>query len=133
LQHPFYERQVPVILGDHVTLDAGTGACHSPGHGLVITSWSCATTWKIAIGGRRRTILPRNAAIRRRAVFDANAHIIKVLIEQGRLLKDEPHHHSYPHCWRHKTPVIFPPRPNGSSAWSGMIAQGCARGISHVD
>src|ERR1700719_4482790 len=109
LQHPFYDRQVPVILGDHVTLDAGTGAVHtSPGHGLddYIVGQRYNLEVDNPVGGDGR-FLPSTPLFAGEQVFDANAHVIKVLIENGRLLKDEPYHHSYPHCWRHKTPVIF--------------------------
>jgi isoleucyl-tRNA synthetase len=136
LQHPFYERQVPVILGDHVTLDAGTGAVHtSPGHGL--EDYIVGRRYNLEIdnpvGGDGR-FLPGTPIFEGEQVFDANAHIIKVLIENERLLKDEPYHHSYPHCWRHKTPVIFRATPQWFiSMEQAGLRKAALEAISHVD
>ena len=136
LQHPFYERQVPVILGDHVTLDTGTGAVHtSPGHGL--EDYIVGRRYNLEIdnpvGGDGR-FLPGTPMFEGEQVFDANAHIIKVLIENERLLKDEPYHHSYPHCWRHKTPVIFRATPQWFiSMEQAGLRRAALEAISHVD
>jgi isoleucyl-tRNA synthetase len=136
LQHPFYDRQVPVILGDHVTLDAGTGAVHtSPGHGL--EDYIVGRRYNLEIdnpvGGDGR-FLPGTPLFEGEQVFDANAHIIKVLIENGSLLKDEPYHHSYPHCWRHKTPVIFRATPQWFiSMEQAGLRKAALEAISHVD
>jgi isoleucyl-tRNA synthetase len=136
LQHPFYDRQVPVILGDHVTLDAGTGAVHtSPGHGL--EDYIVGRRYNLEIdnpvGGDGR-FLPGTPLFEGEQVFDANAHIIKVLIENERLLKDEPYHHSYPHCWRHKTPVIFRATPQWFiSMEQAGLRKAALEAISHVD
>ena len=109
LKHPFYERVVPVILGDHVTLDAGTGAVHTaPGHGQ--EDFAVGLKYKLDVynpvgsDGRFVTGTPLFEGER---VFDANKHVSAVLAEHGGLLHEEPLRHSYPHCWRHKTPVIF--------------------------
>jgi isoleucyl-tRNA synthetase len=109
LDHPFYERIVPVILGEHVTLEAGTGAVHTaPGHGQ--EDFAVGQRYKLPIDnpvgsdGRFVAGTPLFAGER---VFDANKHVSTVLAERGRLLKEETLRHSYPHCWRHKTPVIF--------------------------
>jgi isoleucyl-tRNA synthetase len=109
LEHPFYERIVPIILGEHVTLDAGTGAVHTaPGHGQ--EDFAVGQRYKLAVDnpvgsdGRFVAGTPLFAGER---VFDANKHVSTVLAERGRLLKEETLRHSYPHCWRHKTPVIF--------------------------
>jgi isoleucyl-tRNA synthetase len=136
LQHPFYDRQVPVILGDHVTLDTGTGAVHtSPGHGL--EDYIVGRRYNLEIdnpvGGDGR-FLPGTPLFEGEQVFDANAHIIKVLIENERLLKDEPYHHSYPHCWRHKTPVIFRATPQWFiSMEQAGLRKAALEAISHVD
>jgi isoleucyl-tRNA synthetase len=136
LQHPFYERQVPVILGDHVTLDAGTGAVHtSPGHGLddYIVGQRYNLEIDNPVGGDGR-FLPSTPLFAGEQVFDANAHVIKVLLENGRLLKDEPYHHSYPHCWRHKTPVIFRATPQWFiSMEQAGLRKAALEAISHVD
>jgi isoleucyl-tRNA synthetase len=136
LQHPFYDRQVPVILGEHVTLDAGTGAVHtSPGHGL--DDYLVGRRYNLEIdnpvGGDGR-FLPSTPMFAGEQVFDSNAHVIKVLIEHGRLLKDLPYHHSYPHCWRHKTPVIFRATPQWFiSMEQAGLRKGALEAISHVD
>jgi isoleucyl-tRNA synthetase len=136
LRHPFYERQVPVILGEHVTLDTGTGAVHtSPGHGLedYIVGRRYDLEIDNPVGGDGR-FLPGTPIFEGEQVFDANAHIIKVLIENGRLLKDEPYHHSYPHCWRHKTPVIFRATPQWFiSMEQAGLRKAALEAISHVD
>jgi isoleucyl-tRNA synthetase len=109
LDHPFYERVVPVILGDHVTLDAGTGAVHTaPGHGQ--EDYVVGVKYKLPIDnpvGSDGRFVAGTQFFEGERVFDANKHVIEVLTERGRLLHHEPLQHSYPHCWRHKTPVIF--------------------------
>jgi isoleucyl-tRNA synthetase len=136
LQHPFYDRQVPVVLGEHVTLDAGTGAVHTaPGHGLedYVVGRRYNLEVENPVGGDGR-FLPDTPLFAGEQVFDANAHIIKVLIEKGRLLKDEPVHHSYPHCWRHKTPVIFRATPQWFiSMEQAGLRKAALEAITHVD
>src|SRR5665213_1235605 len=136
LQHPFYDRQVPVVLGDHVTLDAGTGAVHTaPGHGL--DDYFVGRRYGLEIdnpvGGDGR-FLPSTPLFAGEQVFDANSHVIEVLGEHGRLLKVEPVHHSYPHCWRHKTPVIFRATPQWFiSMEQAGLRKGALEAIAHVD
>ncbi len=136
LAHPFYERQVPVVLGDHVTLDAGTGAVHTaPGHGL--DDYNVGRRYGLEIenpvGGDGR-FLPGTPLFAGEQVFDANSHVIEVLEERGALLKVEPVHHSYPHCWRHKTPVIFRATPQWFiSMDQAGLRKGALEAISHVD
>ncbi len=136
LQHPLYDREVPVILGDHVTLDAGTGAVHTaPGHGLddYIVGRRYNLEIENPVGGDGR-FLPSTPLFAGEQVFDANAHVIEVLREHGRLLKGEPYHHSYPHCWRHKTPVIFRATPQWFiSMDQAGLRKGALEAISHVD
>jgi isoleucyl-tRNA synthetase len=113
LQHPFYERVVPVILADHVTLESGTGAVHTaPGHGqedfAVGQKYGLPVDNPVGNDGR---FLPSTALFAGEQVFDANKHIIEVLESRGALLHHEAFRHSYPHCWRHKTPVIFRATP----------------------
>ena len=136
LQHPFYERRVPVILGDHVSLDAGTGAVHTaPGHGLddYIVGRRYHLEVENPVGGDGR-FLPSTPLFAGEPVFDANAHVIEVLRERGRLLKGEPYHHSYPHCWRHKTPVIFRATPQWFiSMDQAGLRKGALEAIAHVD
>jgi isoleucyl-tRNA synthetase len=113
LRHPFYEREVPVILGEHVTLDSGTGAVHTaPGHGQ--EDFAVGQRYGLPVDnpvGNDGRFLPATPLFAGEKVFDANAHVVEVLREHGTLLHHEPYRHSYPHCWRHKTPVIFRATP----------------------
>ncbi|KPC55096.1 isoleucine--tRNA ligase [Amantichitinum ursilacus] len=109
LQHPFYDRQVPIILGDHVTTDAGTGLVHTaPAHGL--EDWQVGLVYNLPkdnpVGddGRYKQSVPLFAGL---TVWQGNPEIINLLTERGVLLANEKLLHSYPHCWRHKTPIIF--------------------------
>jgi len=136
LRHPFYDRVVPVILGDHVTLDAGTGAVHTaPGHGLddyvVGQRYGLAVENPVGSDGR---FLPSTPLFAGEEVFDANVHVIEVLGTRGMLLKGEPYHHAYPHCWRHKTPVIFRATPQWFiSMDQAGLRKGALEAIAHVD
>ncbi|MFB3116421.1 MAG: isoleucine--tRNA ligase, partial [Gammaproteobacteria bacterium] len=113
LQHPFYDREVPVILGKHVTLEAGTGAVHTaPGHGQ--DDYIVASQYDLLVDnpvGGNGCFLPETEIFAGEYVFKANAHVIEVLIEKQMLLHQEQLQHSYPHCWRHKTPIIFRATP----------------------
>ncbi len=113
LQHPWLDRQVPVILGDHVTLDAGTGAVHTaPAHGqedyAVSSKYNIPVVNPVGPDGRFVTGTPLVAGLR---VDDANAVVVQELERRGALLHQQPLLHSYPHCWRHKTPLIFRATP----------------------
>ena len=113
LQHPFYDREVPVILGDHVTTESGTGAVHTaPGHGqedyVVGMRYHLKVDNPVDGNGCFREGTPLFAG---EHVFKANNHVIEVLKTKGTLVHDESLRHSYPHCWRHKTPIIFRATP----------------------
>jgi isoleucyl-tRNA synthetase len=113
LQHPFYDRQVPVVLGEHVTTEAGTGAVHTaPGHGhddyIVGQKYGLAVLNPVGSNG---VYLPDTEIFGGQHVYKANDNIIELLRERGALLHHEPYQHSYPHCWRHKTPIIFRATP----------------------
>jgi isoleucyl-tRNA synthetase len=113
LRHPFYDRDVPVILGEHVTLDAGTGCVHTaPGHGLddYIVGQRYGLPVDNPVGGDGR-FLAATPLFAGQQVFEANPKIVELLGTAGRLLSHAPYRHSYPHCWRHKTPVIFRATP----------------------
>ena len=109
LRHPFYAREVPVILGEHVTTDAGTGAVHTaPGHGL--EDYVVGGRYGLAVDnpvGEDGKFLPGTELFAGEHVFKANDHVVEVLKARGALLHAEALNHSYPHCWRHKTPIIF--------------------------
>jgi isoleucyl-tRNA synthetase len=96
-----------------VTTDAGTGAVHiAPGHGL--EDYEVGLRYRLAVDnpvdGAGR-FLPDTALFAGQQVFHANHHVIDVLKQTGALLHVENIQHSYPHCWRHKTPVIFRATP----------------------
>jgi len=109
LCHPFYKREVPMILGEHVTTEAGTGAVHTaPGHGQ--EDYVVGSRYKLAVDnpvGPDGKFLPDTELFAGEHVFKANNHVIEVLKAHGRLVHSEALTHSYPHCWRHKTPIIF--------------------------
>jgi isoleucyl-tRNA synthetase len=113
LQHPFYARQVPVILGDHVTTEAGTGAVHTaPGHGQ--EDFVVGLKYGLPVDnpvGNDGCFLPNTELFAGESVHKANPHVLEVLTERGTLLKADKLRHSYPHCWRHKTPLIFRATP----------------------
>jgi isoleucyl-tRNA synthetase len=113
LQHPFYDRKVPVILGEHVTLEAGTGAVHTaPGHGL--EDYVVGSRYQLEVdnpvGGDGR-FLEGTPLFAGQNVFDANQQVVETLKENGALVREQRFTHSYPHCWRHKTPIIFRATP----------------------
>jgi isoleucyl-tRNA synthetase len=109
LQHPFYDRQVPVVLGEHVTLEAGTGCVHiAPAHG--IEDYLVGKNYNLAIDNPvdpNGCFLPQTPLFAGQYVFKANNEIINTLKESQHLLMHQKLTHSYPHCWRHKEPLIF--------------------------
>jgi len=113
-QHPFLGFDVPVVLGEHVTLDAGTGAVHTaPGHGpddyVIGQKYGLETANPVGPDGCFITgTYPTLDGVQ---VFKANDIIVELLREKGALLHLEKLFHSYPHCWRHKTPIIFRATP----------------------
>jgi len=112
-RHPFYERDSLVILGSHVTLEAGTGCVHTaPGHGRedyeVGGHYGLETYSPVNDHG---CFTPDVDFFSGQFVFKANAPIIEKLRETGSLVGQETLQHSYPHCWRCKKPVIFRATP----------------------
>lgn len=109
VQHPFYERVVPIILGEHVTTDSGTGAVHTaPGHGLEDYVVGCH--YKLPIDnpvGDNGCFIPGTPLVEGLHIYKANDLIIERLKAAGALVHHELLTHSYPHCWRHKTALIF--------------------------
>lgn len=113
LKHPFYDKQVPVVLGEHVTVETGTGAVHTaPAHGqddymigkkyhlqLInpVGNDGCYTAETLLFAG-----LP---------VMKGNEKVIEEIAKHDNLLYHDSIRHSYPHCWRHKTPLIFRATP----------------------
>jgi isoleucyl-tRNA synthetase len=110
-QHPFLPRTAIVLTADFVTMDTGTGAVHiAPGHGE--DDYNLGRANKLPIlspvddHGRftDEAGLPHLVG---KYVFDANIDIVNLLRERGMLLGEQRFHHSYPYCWRSKTPIIF--------------------------
>ena len=113
LQHPFYDKQVPVILGEHVTTETGTGAVHTaPAHGQddYVVGLQYNLPLDCPVDGKG-VFIESTKGVAGEFIFKANSTIIELLENQGTLVKHEPITHSYPHCWRHKTPVIFRATP----------------------
>ena len=113
VQHPFYDKQVPIILGDHVTTDAGTGAVHTaPAHGQedFVVGKQYDLPVNCPVDGRG-VFFEDTELLAGQFIFKANASVIEILKSANTLVKHAPLVHSYPHCWRHKTPVIFRATP----------------------
>jgi len=113
LSHPLYERDSLLIVGDHVTTEAGTGAVHTaPGHGhddfVIGQKYGLEVYNPVGNDGR---FLPDTELFAGEHVFTANKHVIEELKLHQALLHDAAYKHSYPHCWRHKTPIIFRATP----------------------
>jgi isoleucyl-tRNA synthetase len=109
LNHPFQDRHVPIICGDHVTLEAGTGLVHTaPGHGLedfvVGQRYGLKVDNPVGDDGR---FYSNVTDVGGKTIWEANPIIVDLLEKNGHLLSHETLRHSYPHCWRHKTPIIF--------------------------
>ncbi|MCD8378536.1 MAG: isoleucine--tRNA ligase [Candidatus Gastranaerophilales bacterium] len=113
--HPLLDRKSPIILGEHVTLDAGTGSVHTaPGHGLEDYEVGCkynievfspldgCGVWTDIVG------IPELVGV---PYYKGNAMVIEMLTNKGALLKQQDIQHSYPHCWRCKKPVIYRATP----------------------
>ncbi|GAL12991.1 isoleucyl-tRNA synthetase [Vibrio astriarenae] len=111
--HPFYDFTVPAILGDHVTTDSGTGVVHTaPGHGQ--EDFAVGQKYGLEVAnpvGSNGVYLPDTELFAGQHVFKANDAVVEVLKEKGALLHHHAYEHSYPHCWRHKTPIIFRATP----------------------
>ena len=110
LKHPFLEKEVPVILGELVTEETGTGFVHiAPGHG--------AEDYQVGLKYKLPIVMPVNGRgyfddtvpdfIKGKHYDESNKLITEKMKENGTLLKLEFFKHSYPHCWRCKKPVIF--------------------------
>ncbi|MEI7374932.1 isoleucine--tRNA ligase [Dickeya chrysanthemi] len=113
-RHPFMGFDVPAILGDHVTLDAGTGAVHTAGgHGPDDYVISQKYQLEIAnpVGPNGCYLAGTFPELDGLFVFKANDKIVELLRERGALLHHEKLQHSYPCCWRHKSPILFRATP----------------------
>jgi isoleucyl-tRNA synthetase len=124
-RHPFYDRDAPVYLGDYVTLDTGTGIVHSsPAYGVedFVSCKAHGMTDEQILNpvqgdGVYADTLPLFGG---QKIWDANPKIVDVIREHGALLHVEKFPHSYMHCWRHRTPIIY----RATSQWfAGMDTQ----------
>ena len=113
LRHPFLDREVLVVLGEHVTTEAGTGAVHTaPAHGQ--DDFEVGERYGVPVYnpvGGNGVYLDDTPFFAGQHVMKANEAIIELLGERGALLHHEAYQHSYPHCWRHKSPIIFRATP----------------------
>jgi isoleucyl-tRNA synthetase len=114
LQHPFYdERQVPLILAEHVNLEAGTGCVHTaPAHGP--DDYVVGLKYKLPLDNPvlgNGLFSEKAGVLSGQHVKKADGIILSLLEEKNVLIKKENIKHSYPHCWRHKTPIIFRATP----------------------
>ena len=108
-RHPLEPREVPLVLGDHVTIETGTGLVHTaPAHGVedfeIGVKYGLSLEQPVDDAGRFKPNVPRFAGL---GVREAEKPIVAALEEAGALLHVATLRHSYPHCWRHKTPIIF--------------------------
>ncbi|WP_240954277.1 isoleucine--tRNA ligase [Solimonas marina] len=112
-QHPFAERVVPVVLGEHVTLDAGTGLVHTaPAHG--VEDYTVGKQYGLPVDnpvGSNGVFIDGTPLVAGQHVRKAEEPIIEALQASGALVHLAKITHSYPHCWRHKTPLIFRATP----------------------
>src|SRR5215469_16343478 len=110
-RHPFLDREVTVFTADFVTMDSGTGAVHvAPGHDADDYALGIANNLPILSPVDDHGRLTEEAGLPNltgKYVFDANRDIVELLRERGMLLAEQTFHHSYPYCWRSKTPIIF--------------------------
>lgn len=135
LQHPFYPRTVPIICGEHVTLEAGTGLVHTaPAHGvddyIVGQKYDLPIDNPVGDDGKFiSTTLPLgDTPLAGLFVWKANDLVLAGLQTSGHLIHQEKLRHSYPHCWRHKTPIIFRATPQ----WFIGMAQGQGRSLREL-
>jgi len=131
LQHPFYDHEVPVIVADFVTLEAGVGLVHiAPGHGhddyIAGLKYGLEVANPVGDDGKFYADTPIVGGL---SVWDGNKKVLETLTENGHLLAQARLQHSYPHCWRHKTPIIF----RATRQWFiGMDRQGLREKAMHA-
>ena len=136
LQHPFYDKAVPIILGEHVTVEAGTGAVHTaPDHGVedfeVGKKYDLGTLNLVGDYGKFEDHTSLFAGDH---VFKADQKIIDTLIRKQKLLHQAELHHSLPHCWRTKVPLIYRATPQWFiSMHSKDLLKTVSEQIEHVN
>ncbi len=113
LKHPFYDRELPIILGEHVTAEGGTGAVHTAAaHGtddyIVAKKYNLEVINPLGNDGH---FFEDVELVGGQFVYGGHKTVMAKIEENGSLLCSEKIRHSYPHCWRHKTPIIFRATP----------------------
>jgi len=113
INHPFYDKTLPVIVGEHVTTDAGTGLVHTaPDHGpddfQVVKKYGIGLLNYVMANGVFSDDTP---IFNGQHVYKVDQPIVEHLVENGKLLHQDKIRHSYPHCWRTKTPLIYRATP----------------------
>jgi len=136
LQHPFYDRVVPLILGDHVTTEAGTGCVHTaPAHG--VDDFNVGKKYDLDIDcpvDGNGNYVAGTPLFEGENVLKVDDHVIEVLKEHNVLVHIEIIEHSYPHCWRTKTPLIFRATPQWFiSMTEGGLREKAMAAIPKVD
>ncbi len=136
LVHPFYAKEVPVVLSDHVVVESGTGAVHiAPAHGE--DDYRVGKQYQLALDnpvGDDGCYVPDTPLLAGMHVTKANEKIIEILEAKQVLLANTTLRHSYPHCWRHKTPIIFRATPQWFISLSKHhLRESALRAISQVD
>ncbi len=124
-RHPWLDRRAPVVLGEHVTLESGTGVVHTaPGHGQedyeIGLRYGLAVYSPVDAAGRFTDEVPELCGVR---VFDADARVVERLEQAGALVARGTITHSYPHCWRCKKPLLF----RGTEQWFVSMKEGQLR------
>ncbi|MED7787512.1 isoleucine--tRNA ligase [Francisella sp. 19X1-34] len=112
-EHPFYSRHVPILHGDHVTDDSGTGMVHTaPTHGVEDFALGKEHDLSMEIFVKGNGCYSENTKLfAGEFIFKANDRIVELLGEKKRLMNFDKIKHSYPHCWRHKSPLMFRATP----------------------
>ncbi|HEX3011460.1 MAG TPA: isoleucine--tRNA ligase [Syntrophomonadaceae bacterium] len=130
-KHPFFERDSLVILGRHVTLEAGTGCVHTaPGHGeddfYVGREYNLEVISPVDNSG---CFTEEAGKFKGLYVHDANKDVIKELIDRNMLLKEAPYKHQYPYCWRCKHPIIY----RATEQWFASIDGFRQQALNEID
>ena len=135
LKHPFYERELPIILAEHVTAEGGTGAVHTAAaHGtddyVVAKKYNLEVISPLGNDGH---FLPDTELVGGQFVYAGNKTVLETIEANGSLLCQEKIRHSYPHCWRHKTPIIFRATPQWFISMEKQhLRQDALKGIDEV-
>jgi len=112
-RHPYLDQDAPILVGEHVTLEAGTGSVHTaPGHGQ--EDYDIGMQYHLPVFNPvddRGIFVPGTPVVEGRHVYQANALVVEHLANCGALLETSEIRHAYPHCWRCHKPLIFRATP----------------------